>query len=312
MAKILKNNYIMVAVSGGPDSIFLITKLLKKYQKIIVIHINYHFRKESNEESEFVKLFCKKNNLIFESLSVNEEIKNKYQKINKNQEAFARLIRYDFFKKISKKYHTNNLFLGHHKDDFLETAIMQEKRSNKYLFFGIAKKSTYQNLILIRPFINKYWKEEIIEKLNKNSIDYKIDKSNFSDKYLRNQIRKDLFLLSIKEKEKIFRYYISLNKANEFRRRKIEKIFKSWKNSNFEIEFFNKQNINFKEALIYKYLSTEFIDKNISINKNKMEAIINFLNNNRGDKNYRIKSNIFLKIKDKKLIIFSNDLIIEV
>ncbi|CRX37150.1 / tilS / tRNA(Ile)-lysidine synthase /:19235 Forward [Candidatus Hepatoplasma crinochetorum] len=311
MVKILKNNYIMVAVSGGPDSIFLITKLLKKYQKIIVAHVNYHFRKESNQEEEFVKLFCQKNNLIFESLSVNQEIKDKYLKINKNQEAFARLIRYDFFKEIANKYHTNYLFLGHHKDDFLETAIMQEKRSNKYLFYGILKKSTYQNLILIRPLIDRYWKEEIIEKLNKNLIDYKIDKSNFSDKYLRNQIRKDLFLLSLKEKEKIFKYYQNLNKANEFKRRKIEKIFKNWKIKDFEIIFFNNQNTNIKEALIYKYLSTEFIDQNISINKNKLDAIINFINNNRGDKNYRIKNNIFIKIKNKNLIIFDNDLIIK-
>ncbi|BDV03290.1 MAG: hypothetical protein HPPSJP_0110 [Candidatus Hepatoplasma scabrum] len=307
MAKIFKNNYLIVAVSGGPDSVFLLTKLMKKSNKIVVAHVNYHFRIESNQEQKFVSDFCKKNNLKFELLSVDEKMKESYLKFNKNEEAYARLIRYDFFKNIAKKYHTNYLFLGHHKDDFLETAIMQESRSYNYLFYGIFKKSNYQNLILIRPFVDKYWKEQIIEKLNKKNINYKIDQSNFSKKYLRNRIRKELFLLSIKEKEKMFRYYFNLNRANERKRKKIEKIFTNWKKLDFDVNFFIKQKKENKDNLIYKYLSSEFIDRNISINKNKIISIISFLDNKRGDKNYRIKDNIFLKIEKQKLIIIINN-----
>ncbi|AHK22136.1 tRNA lysidine(34) synthetase TilS [Candidatus Hepatoplasma crinochetorum] len=307
MVKNIKNKNIIVAVSGGPDSIFLLSKLVKKKYKIIVAHVNYHFRKESNQEEELVKKICNENSFIFERLSVDKKIEKIYSKINNNQEAYARLIRYDFFKEIAKKYQTNYLFLGHHKDDFLETAIMQEKRSNKYLFYGINKKNYYQNLILIRPFINKYWKEEIIEKLNKAKIDYKIDKSNFSDKYLRNQIRKKLFLLNLKEKEKMLDYYKKINSANERKRKKIDKIFKNWRIKDYDVDFFNNQKDLLKENLIYKYLSTQFIDENISINNNKIKAIILFIKNKRGNKNYRLKENLFLKIKNQKLIFLKDN-----
>ena len=67
-----------------------------------------------------------------------EEVKEKYSHIS-NKQSMARRIRYDFYKQIANELEITKVFLGHHKDDFIETAIMQESRSNDLPFYGIEK-----------------------------------------------------------------------------------------------------------------------------------------------------------------------------
>ena len=63
---IIFDNYIVVGVSAGPDSMCLLDLLRKKTDKIIVCHINHNVRKESEKEEKFLKEYCKEHNLIFE------------------------------------------------------------------------------------------------------------------------------------------------------------------------------------------------------------------------------------------------------
>lgn len=129
--------------------------LLNLYKKknIVVAHVNYHKRSDSNIDENIVKDFCIKNNIPFELLSVKEKPKGNFQ-------SWARDIRYNFFKEVYIKYKCKELVIGHHMDDFLETAIMQQKTGRTPRFFGIRKKKIINEMNINRPFISLYWKTQ--------------------------------------------------------------------------------------------------------------------------------------------------------
>ena len=115
-----KNDVIVVATSGGPDSMFLLDYLKNDPRnfKLICAHVNHKMRPESDQEYIEVEKYCKKNNIIFEGYEILE-----YHSDNFHNE--ARVIRYDFFKSLVKKYHAGYLATAHHGDDLMETILME-------------------------------------------------------------------------------------------------------------------------------------------------------------------------------------------
>ena len=79
--KLPNHSTIVIAVSGGPDSMVLLSLLSKikqeKNLKLICAHVNHKLRKESIEEAKMVKTFCTHNNIIFEYMEINEYKGNK-------------------------------------------------------------------------------------------------------------------------------------------------------------------------------------------------------------------------------------------
>ena len=111
-----KNDIIVVGCSAGPDSMALIDLLLKirnKYElSLIVAHVNHNVRRESIEEAEYIKNYCEENNILFETMTIEN-----YGDDNFENE--ARNIRYNFFEKIVFKYDANYLMTAHHGDDLI-------------------------------------------------------------------------------------------------------------------------------------------------------------------------------------------------
>ena len=119
---IKEEEYIVCAISGGPDSMCLLNILVElknKYKfKIVCAHVNHNMRVESNEEEIFVKNYCLDNDVVFEYMKI-----TKYD--NDNFHKCARNIRYEFFENLIKKYHSKYLFTAHHGDDLMETVLMR-------------------------------------------------------------------------------------------------------------------------------------------------------------------------------------------
>ena len=119
MLNLDKNKKYLLACSCGPDSMALFSMLLNEGYSFSVAHVNYHFRKESDQEEAILRDFCLKNNIAI-------YVYDNKEKVNKNLEARAREIRYNFFNNI---YHDNNfdtLLVAHHQDDLIETYLMQK------------------------------------------------------------------------------------------------------------------------------------------------------------------------------------------
>lgn len=210
-----KNSKIVVAVSGGPDSMCLLSLLcsLKKDKnyEIICAHVNHKIRIESDEEAIMVEKYCQDNNIIFELYEINEFINGKFS------EEQARKKRYDFFRKILKKYNSKYLLTAHHGDDLIETILMRLTRGSTLSGYAgirlISKNLEYQ---ILRPLLYVD-KNAILAYLEANNIPYAIDKSNASLKYTRNRYRHNILKELKKEEPNVHRKYLKFsNELQEY------------------------------------------------------------------------------------------------
>src|SRR5690625_2244114 len=122
-----KNSTILIAVSGGPDSM----ALLHFYQsirsdwnlKLVVVSVDHQFRgSESRQDIEYVKKICKKWHIEFVGTSVDVRAYRQENRIG--TQVAARNVRYQFFAEQMKAHQADYLAFGHHADDQIETMLM--------------------------------------------------------------------------------------------------------------------------------------------------------------------------------------------
>ena len=293
---------IIVAVSGGPDSMYLLNYLLQRHnlKNIIVASVDYQKRPESKLEINLVKKFCKKNNLNFQLLKVKDKHYKKFYSYKGFQNK-ARAIRYDFFYKLAKKYKTNFIYTGHNKDDFLETAIMQYKKSQSLLFYGINEKNIINSFTILRPLLG-LWKSDIEKENKNNKVPYSIDSSNLNLKYERNQIRIDLEKKGFPYKEKLVNFFYELNAKNSNNYDKLSDLYNEWKKERISIDFFVKAEQDFKKSLLYLWIRDNCNFLKLSSHKLKnLELFI--LKKNNEAKKFELKNNVFVAKKNNYLFI---------
>ncbi|MEG1506489.1 MAG: tRNA lysidine(34) synthetase TilS [Bacilli bacterium] len=206
LKEIINNNdSIVVACSGGPDSMCLLSLVceLRKNLNVNVIcaHVNHNLRRVSEKEKIFVENYCLKNNIIFEYLNLTEF------KTEKFSEQLGHNKRYDFFKETAIKYNAKYVCTAHHGDDLIETILMRITRgSNLSGYLGFKKETNLDSFTLIRPLIS-VTKKEILEYCLKNNISYVTDKSNMDKSYTRNRYRLNILPYLKEEDENIHLKY---------------------------------------------------------------------------------------------------------
>ncbi|MBI5661186.1 MAG: tRNA lysidine(34) synthetase TilS [Ignavibacterium album] len=178
---------ILVAFSGGPDSVFLL-HLLKKYQKkfkikLAAFHLNHSLRKSADEEQKFCEKFCRNISIPFYTL--NADVKTYAQQNKISVEEAGRILRYKYLQHYAKEIQFNKIATAHNADDNAETVLINlAKGTGIRGFSGIPVKR--ENII--RPILCLR-KSEIESYLKESKIDYVIDESNLTLKYERNFIR---------------------------------------------------------------------------------------------------------------------------
>lgn len=190
---------VVVGISGGPDSIFLLYVLneLKDdlHLTLIVAHMDHCIRGiEAKKECSFVKDLANKLNLPFESKSVDIPILKKINKESTQQA--ARDARYKFFMNTLNKFEAQKVALGHNANDQAETVLMRLIRGAGLK--GLCGIPPIRDGIIIRPLI-EVQRSEIEEFLKENSIEFVIDSSNTEDVYLRNKVHNKLMPILINE-----------------------------------------------------------------------------------------------------------------
>ena len=162
----------------------LLHMCLQKGIAVSAAHVNYHHRKEADEEEAYVRSFCIAHHITLHVL-------NDPFHYTGNFEAAARKWRYDFFEKLVKEHGYRGVLVGHHEDDLLETYFMQENKNLVPSYYGLKEEMLYHGILVKRPLLN-YTKEDLVAYCQKNNIRYCIDCSNLSDMYERNRIRHEI------------------------------------------------------------------------------------------------------------------------
>ena len=233
---IIKNNLlknkqaVILAFSGGPDSTALFHVLLSLQYlfniQLYAFHLNHKLREtDSESDSHFVFTKCRQNKIPLKI--IHYPVKTYCHKKKISIELGARKIRYFFLRKYCRQVKADVIMTAHHFNDQVETVIMRLfKGTGSEGLSGILPK----NGILIRPFLSVQ-KQEILAYLQKNKIDYCLDKTNNDPITLRNKIR----LLLLPEIRKYFPkvdkhlYQISdiLRHENVDRQKKIRSLLES-------------------------------------------------------------------------------------
>ena len=274
------DDYVIVGVSAGPDSMALLHMLEKNLHcKIVCAHINHNVRSQSKEEENYLKEYCKKNKIIFETFKINSYTEN-------NFENEARKKRYNFYEKILKKYNSHNLFLAHHGDDLIETIIMKIIRgSNLEGYAGIKTLSYLDNYKIIRPLLS-LTKEDIIKYNKENNIKYYIDSTNEDISYTRNRYRLQLLPLLKKEDKnvhlKFLKYSNTLQEYDNYINYEIKnKLSRIYNNNCINIKELNQEHEFMKKNIIFYILSKIYNNKSNIIKEKNLFDIIKMTNNSK-------------------------------
>ncbi|MDR2395974.1 MAG: tRNA lysidine(34) synthetase TilS [Endomicrobium sp.] len=186
-------NRIVLAVSGGMDSMCMLHMFWRLKKKINIdllsVNFNHNLRKESKKEALIVKNFSEKLNIdcILESIDVEGYSKSN----NVSIETAGRDLRYASLHKIAEKYNFNKISTAHNANDNAETVLMWLLRGSGN-FSGIPQeRGLSKNVVIIRPLLPI--KRDFIEHyVKKHQLPFCTDSSNFTDIYTRNKIRHSL------------------------------------------------------------------------------------------------------------------------
>lgn len=277
---------VVLGVSGGPDSmalLHLMTRLKKALDiEVVCAHVNHNTGRPGQfEEQKFVERFCKQNNIVFETLTIDD-----YGDDNFHNEAHSK--RYNYFDKLVKQYNAKYLLTAHHGDDLIETILMRIVRGSTLRgysgFSKVVKKNGYK---IVRPLI-QVTKEEILEYNKKNNIKYALDSSNFKDVYTRNRFRKYIVPQLKKEDinvhKKFYKFSKTLLEYNEF----IDKIVNSkikeiYPNNVLNIEKFRNEDKIIQQKVIYHILENTYQDDLMLITDKHVDILLDVIKSKRSN-----------------------------
>ncbi len=186
---------VVVAVSGGPDSVALLHVLRALAApfslKLGIAHLNHCLRQnDSDKEAAFVETLSNRLDL---PCHIHKKDVHEYQIKNKlSLEEAARRVRYTFLYRVAETNRYNKIALGHNSDDNAELVLMNLFRGSGRL--GLSGIPPVRDGKIIRPLI-KSSRSEIIDYLNQNRLKYVSDPSNRDTRYLRNRVRHKLIPL---------------------------------------------------------------------------------------------------------------------
>lgn len=179
-----ENRPVLVGVSGGADSIALLTILVELGYSCIAAHCNFHLRgEESLRDERFTKEYVEKLQIPF--VKIDFETEQYAAENHLSIEMAARELRYRWFEKQRIHWEAQAIAVAHHRDDNVETFLMNLIRGT-----GIRGLSGIQpkNGFVVRPML-AVSREEIQNWFAKRNLSYVTDSTNLSDAYTRNFIR---------------------------------------------------------------------------------------------------------------------------
>lgn len=180
----LKDKKLLIAISGGLDSVVLMHLCNQLKLSVSLAHCNFKLRnKESDLDEKFVvELAQISSNQIFK---IQFDTENYAQEQKTSIQIAARDLRYQWFQELAFTHYFDYILTAHHADDNLETFLINLTRgSGLEGFTGIPEK----NGNIIRPLL-PFSRAEILEYAKEKQLEWREDASNESIKYTRNKIR---------------------------------------------------------------------------------------------------------------------------
>ena len=311
--KLTRNDSVVVGVSSGPDSMCLLSILMKLQEtigfRIIVAHINHNKRKESEIEEQFLEEYSRKNDLIFEKMKIDSYKHDNFHKV-------ARDIRYRFYEELINKYQASYLLTAHHGDDLMETILMRLVRgSTLFGYHGISLVSHRKRYLILRPLL--YVTKKEIEEYNQlNHIPYYVDASNFSDKYTRNRYRKNVLPFLKEEDDKVHLKFLKFSHLLEDTHNYIEKVVLNaynniYKEGSLDLLSFKELDLFIQKLVLEKVLLSIYDDLS-EIKDKHIELLLDLIKKNKSGVSFNLPNSLVAYIDyDKLTFNYDNNIIVD-
>jgi len=294
-------NVLLVAFSGGIDSLCMIDvllKLSKQYNfQLIAGHLNHNWRGlESKLEEERAKEYCIARNITFYSETLPEDLPH--------TELMARNQRYEFLNKAAQKFNATAILTGHTLTDQVETVLYRIiKGTGTIGLKGIPEVRYQDNLPPIYRPILTLTRDETLKYCEENNLTPNIDTSNFKEEFLRNRIRLSLIPELKTYNSNIEQAILRLSRISADAEELINEYMDQIKNKIYT----NKEEISTKEFLDLSYPAKKrvilnfLMSGNIEFDFEKIDEILNFI-----EESSKLKSgNTFSITKDLWLFVSS-------
>ncbi|MBU3090295.1 tRNA lysidine(34) synthetase TilS [Clostridium gasigenes] len=310
------NDKILVALSGGPDSVCLLHMLhsLKDELNLTIgaAHINHMLRgEEATGDELYVEKLCK--NLSIPCYIARIDIDSISKKTSMSHEMVGRDERYKFFEAISNKHKYNKVAIAHNANDQAETVIMRMMRGTG--LEGLVGIRAKRGENIIRPILSLS-REEIETYCSEKKLEPRIDKTNLENIYSRNKVRLDI-LPYMKENfnediiQTLNRMASILQKDDEYINKQCNKAFKEYCELELESLLINKELFKLDDAIVTRVIKKSFIDYSGKYINFEMKHIYDVIDLAKKGTNKKIDlpndiiaeniyGNIYLKYKKKK------------
>jgi len=223
---------VLVAVSGGPDSVALLAalRLLASELEITVLaaHLNHCLRPEADEEARFVTELCA---AMETPLTVERaDVMGMKKAAGRSLEDAAREVRYGFLECTAQRCGANRIALGHHRRDQAETVLLNLLRGSGAE--GLKGMTPVRDRLYIRPLIHA-GRDEIEAFLAARQLTFREDCSNNDTAILRNRIRHEL-LPHLRERynpnieQTLAKTAAVLNREDDYLRDQVERTLAAW------------------------------------------------------------------------------------
>ncbi|MBI9046741.1 MAG: tRNA lysidine(34) synthetase TilS [Anaerolineaceae bacterium] len=312
---IKKSEPVLVAFSGGADSLCLLHLLLKSGFNVTAAHFDHHLREESTSEAERVKGMAAV--LGVEFLSGSADVKQFAVEQKFSIEEAARECRYHYLFKTAQKIGAKYLAVGHHADDQVETVLMHLIRGSglsglRGMEYKSVNRHWQSNIPIIRPLL-AYWRSDIEHYCADYKLNPVMDASNSEAIYQRNQMRLEVIPYLEKLNPQFKRSIWKLSRNVQFDHTIIqEKVEEAWDRC-LQEENFGKGwiSFSFKEVLetiegIQRYLIrkalTQLTKDPKNIDFDCVERAVDFVNFPVRSKEINLVQGIWLSLHGESLV----------
>ena len=178
---------LLVAVSGGPDSIVLLDALCRERFSVVIAHCNFHLRGEaSNEDALFVQQLANKYQVPYCQADFDTEKVAEERKVS--IEMAARDLRYEWFEQMADEHDCDLIAVAHNADDVVETFFLNLTRGSGLQ--GLSGMAELRGRV-VRPLL-KVSRKQIMEYIAEYQLQYRIDATNLETIYTRNKLRHNI------------------------------------------------------------------------------------------------------------------------
>lgn len=291
--QIAPKSTLILSVSGGVDSMVLLSMLTKSPYQIAVVHFNHQKRDQSIIEKDLVKAYCETNQIPFHYYTISIKAGNFHHQ--------AHQMRNYYLNEVARMYQTPYILTAHHLDDLFENVLIKLTRGSNLLgYAGMQMMHQDHEFTYIKPMLYMS-KDDIYHYASEHDVKYLQDESNNEDYYLRNRYRHAVVPIMKQENEKLLDQVAQYNKQITYAFEFIRKTTKSLMKKDHMIKI--SQYVTYDEAIQDDIIAYMIESEHLTLNYEIIQKIKKLLLSKKPNQMFKLsKDHAFVKAYDQAYI----------